>query len=154
MSLERRILDAVGFIGRFVSDHWSPAVNKQDIRYELRSHGYSSKEIRDAFKWIEDHTIGNSADVTYEFADNLSNRILSPVERTRITPRAHAFLLELTTRGIVDSTMMEEIIEHCLHSEHEEVYLEEMKTIAALCIFNRLQTDWREFLNNKGNSAH
>jgi len=53
-------MDAVGLIGRYVADNWESMVDHVEIHDELLNLGFSTREISDAFRWIEKNTLGVS----------------------------------------------------------------------------------------------
>jgi uncharacterized protein Smg (DUF494 family) len=150
-----RVMDAVGFIGKFVTDHWESLLDQDEIRDELINLGFSSREISDAFRWIEKNTLGANEDVRVaEHAPATPMRVLSPAEQTKINRKCHGMLMSYYERGIIDALLLEEIVERVMKSDTEECDDKQLRRLAALCIFTRVQAEWREFLHSTNTLVH
>jgi|GEM_PF-1236128 len=150
--MDPRIMDAVGFIGQFVSDHWEAMFGQDDINYALQDQGFSHEEITRAFRWIEDHTLGElSSRPTSKVTARMQppSRVLSSIESMKISPRAFGALVSLYERGVMDILQFEEVIERAMKTPGDSVSSRQMKRLAALTLFNRVQSDWRDFLHSK-----
>ncbi len=152
--MDPRIMDAVGFIGQFVSDHWEASFGQDDINYALQDQGFSRQEISSAFRWIEEHTLGRSTRSSR--AKNASpariqppTRILTALEAMKISPRAYGTLVEVYERGVLDILQFEEVIERAMKTPGDMVSPRLMKRLAALTLFNQVQGEWRNFLQSK-----
>ena len=152
-----KVMDAVGLIGKFVTDNWEYVVDPTDMLDELENRGFSSREISDAFKWIERNTLG-AMDARNEEkipeADRPSVRILTTVEQSKLASGASALLQRIYDRGIIDVALFEEILDKALKSESEEVTEKEMRRIASLTVFTRVQAEWRDFLRSTNTLVH
>ncbi|MBP7844756.1 MAG: DUF494 family protein [Proteobacteria bacterium] len=146
-----RVLDAIGLIGRFVSDHWDSFIDQVEITDELIDRGFSSSEINDAFSWIESNTLGAKSKQpklkNAKAPPPYSLRQLNSMESTKIDSKAFGFLLEYLNRGLIDNVLMEDIIQRALQSENSMVGKKEMRRITALTLFNCYQSQWKEILN-------
>ncbi len=150
-----KVMDAVGLIGRYVADSWEHVVDPSVMLDELEAQGFSTREISDAFRWIERNTLGaDEVAVLLPEATRPSMRILSVVERTRVTPEAQGVLQRLHDRGLIDTLMLEEMVEKALKSDDEEIGANEMRRIASLTIFNRVQDEWKDFLKSTNTLVH
>jgi uncharacterized protein Smg (DUF494 family) len=151
--MDPRIMDAVGFIGQFVSDHWEAMFGQDDISYALQDQGFSSEEITRAFRWIEDHTLGEAAQTKRKPTDAPRilppSRVLGPIEAMKISPRAFGVLVGIYERGVLDVLQFEEVIERAMKTPGDSVSSRQMKRLAALTLFNRVQNEWRDFLHSK-----
>lgn len=158
--MDPRVMDAVGLIGQFVSDHGEIVFAHEDLKSVLFDHGFSSNEISSAFGWIEEHTLGSriadagsgsSAKSPAQSPAQIkpSMRILSSIEAMKITPEAYGALLSLYERGVVDILQFEEIIERALSMPDDTVEARLMKRLASLVLFNQVQGEWREWLQSK-----
>ena len=151
--MEPRIMDAVGFIGQFVSDHWEAIFGQEDISYALQDQGFSRDEITRAFLWIEDHTLGQTVKKPRSLNSpprlQPPSRVLSPIEAMKITPRAFGALVSIYERGVLDILQFEEVLERAMKTPGDAVSSRQMKRLAALTLFNRVQNEWRDFLHSK-----
>jgi len=156
-----KVMDAVGFIGRYVADHWETMVDQDDICDELLNLGFSNREITDAFRWIERNTLG-SDEGTFEdgaTSEHLAGikppvRVLSAIEQSKITPAAYGVLMSYYDRGMIEPVLLEDILERTMRSESEEVSEREMRRITSLTLFNKVQAEWREYLHTTNTLVH
>lgn len=155
-----KVMDAVGFIGRIMADNMDSLVDQHDIREELTGLGFSDVEISHAFRWIEENTLGSNlpepssraelpAPKARKKAKKKENpliqppfRKLSPLEASKIKPVAQGLLLSFYNRGLLDSLLLEEILEKIMRSNLEEVGVRDVRRITALTLFGRVQGDW------------
>lgn len=150
-----KVMDAVGFISRFVNDHWESMVDSSEVRDELTNQGYSTREISDAFKWIEANTLGTDYDsLPVESPEKPPMRVLTDTEREKLTPQAVGLLMQFYDRGIVDALILEEILERATKSEQDEIDEKEVRRITALTLFTRIQDDWLEILHSTNTLIH
>ncbi len=142
-----RIKEAVGIIGRFLSEN-NEIFDEQNVSDELLNLGFTEKEIAGAFHFIEKSTLGplwrrrpqKTKKTLKERAKKLAPlRMLSEIEATKIDPKAHTYLLKLHSVGAIDLEMMEEIIDRALGSTGEFISLLEIRRITALYLFTRIQ---------------
>ena len=148
-----KIMEVVSLIGNFVADHWDNVIDGQNISDELLNVGFSSQEVNDAFKWIEEHTIGNDVAALQktDAYEKFTPRPLTSMEQLRVLPKAYGILVSLLDRNVIDTLLFEEVIERAMLSDFDEVGPKEIKRIAALALFNRAQSDWVKLL--KSNST-
>jgi Smg protein len=149
-----RVLDAIGLIGRFVSDHWDSFIDHVEITDELADRGFTSGEINAAFLWIENNTLGPRSKSQKLKAKNskskkpeYSLRQLNALESAKIDNKAFGLLLQYLIDGLIDNQIMEDIIQRALQSENAMVGKKEMRRIAALTLFNGYQSQWKELLH-------
>jgi uncharacterized protein Smg (DUF494 family) len=152
--MNAKVMDAVGLIGRYVADNWENMGDSSDLLDELENLGFSSREISDAFRWIERNTLGGDGPARRLDAHRPSMRVLSAVEASRLAPQAQGFLQGLYDRGLIDVVLFEEILERAFKSESEEIGEKEMRRIASLTVFNRVQSEWRDFLHSTNTLVH
>lgn len=149
-----KVMDAVGLIGKYVADNWEHIVDPTDLLDELENLGFSTREISDAFRWIERNTLGNDAPTKPFEGVRPAMRLLTPIESAKLAPQAHGFLQGLYDRGLIDVSLLEEILEKVLKSESEEVDEREARRIASLTVFTRVQSEWRDFLHTTNTLVH
>lgn len=149
-----RILDVVGYIGRFVSAHWDSIADHSEITDELMNLGFSDAEISDAFQWIERHTLGLKDQKVVRGHGNITMRPLGHSERAKFSAPAYGLLVDLVGRGILDALTLEEVIEKCMKSEPEELNKEEVRRVTALTLFNHHQPEWSELLHTTNTLVH
>jgi uncharacterized protein Smg (DUF494 family) len=153
--MDPRVMDAVGFIGQFVSDHWEAVFGHDDLKDALLDQGFSDQEISNAFSWIEDHTLGKrSRKGRSKIKPSVAqirppHRVLTNIEAMKIAPEAFGALLSLYERGVLNLLQFEEVIERAMRTPVDQVGSRQMKRLAALTLFNQVQNDWRDLLHSK-----
>ncbi len=152
-----KVLDAARIIGRYVEEYAEQYLDHGDLKNELLNLGFSNEEISEAFKWIELNTLGSEADQK-SAGEPSSNpqpiRVLTPQEEEKISPDAWGYLVRLHDRGILDPTILEEILEKILSSEKEQFREKDVRRLAALTVFNHVQGEWKELLHNTNTLIH
>jgi uncharacterized protein Smg (DUF494 family) len=165
-----KVMDVVGFIGRIMAENFDSLVDQHDLKEELMGLGFSNQEITHAFKWIEDTTLGSrmaEAESKKPKSKKLkadgSNanptiqppfRALSPMESAKLKPPAQGLLMSFYNRGLLDSLLLEEILEKVLRSHLEEIGVRDIRRIAALTLFGRVQGDWTQSGSGTGTAIN
>lgn len=152
-----RVKDVVGLIGHYISDHWESHIDREEIADELLHRGYFNREIKDAFSWIEEMTLGALRDSIAQktvIKNSPSQRVLTSVEATKIMPEAWSLIMSFYARGLIDPVILEEIIERCMQLDVDDVGVAKMKEVAALTLFKHLHDEWKEFLHSSSTLLH
>ena len=76
------------------------------------------------------------------------------MELAKLEPKAFGLLLDYHNRGIIDSFLMEEIIDRAMQSDSPIVGKKELRRLTALTLFNRFQFEWKELLQNSNTLVH
>ena len=155
--MNQRVMDVVGFIGKFVTENFDSPFDQSEILDELQSRGYSTREITDAFRWIERNTLGDPKDRPLSKVPDQKRpafRVLTVAEQSKISPKSFAALSDLYERGILDSILLEEIIDRIMKHESEEMSEKEVRRVAALSVFTRVQSEWKDFLHATNTLLH
>lgn len=141
MSLRNpRVMDAIDLISRFVREQWDSFTDNTELEDVLSHEGYSRDEISDAFKWIESSMLGEGPDAGQasphgpQMAPPL--RILNSEESFRIGPQAYGYLMKLHRRGILDSVLLEEVIDRLMALRADEIMVPQARRMAALSLLN------------------
>lgn len=157
MNVSPRVMDVVGLIGRFFSENAEAMPSHEEVMDELQNQGFSSREISDAFRWIERNTLGPDDDREPNTTSLLLQppaRILTPIEAGKLSSDAHGQLLRYYKRGLVDAVLLEEILEKVARSESDEIGVREIRRLTALTLFTKVQAEWRDFLHSTNTLIH
>jgi uncharacterized protein Smg (DUF494 family) len=154
--IHARIMDVVGLISRYLAESPDIVTNPNQIDDELSGLGFSSKEIKKAYRWIEDNTLGNPKEPQPEpLSQNLPPlRVFTKAETSKLKPRALGLLHRCYERGLLDPLLLDEVLEKVLQSEIEEFSEAELRRVVALHLFNRVQSDWKELLHSTNTLVH
>lgn len=137
-----RVLAIVNLIAQYLLGDRELLDNEHELVEELMAEGFDAEEIDAAFNWMANLDADQNRDrVSFEPP---SFRIFTSEERRIFSPDGQGFLIRLRLLGIVDSYMLEEIIERALQGTEDEMSLQELKTITALTVFARSNDQWRQ----------
>jgi uncharacterized protein Smg (DUF494 family) len=115
----------------------------------LKSLGYTEHEIFTAYNWILDH-IGSTAENLYSvFPEQIGSvRILTDIERARLTPEAHGFMLKLVNVGILNGEQFEAVLDRLTLSGQRMITPEQVKLVVSAVMFNEYGSTDRNPLND------
>jgi uncharacterized protein Smg (DUF494 family) len=126
----------------------------KDIKLD-KLRGYNNSEISAAYSWlIQKHESGELNTDTTVVKNIPVPRVLHANERSRISPEAYGYILELYYLGILDARRMERLIEYAmLRLDDEVTVVPDVKEWVAGMIFDSdyLGSDRSLFL--KGNET-
>ncbi|NIQ94726.1 MAG: DUF494 domain-containing protein [Desulfuromonadales bacterium] len=137
-----RVLAIVNLIAQYLLGDRDLLDNEQELVEELMAEGFDAEEIDAAFNWMANLEV--ERDQSQMSFEPPSFRIFTPEERRIFSSEAQGFLIRLRLLGIVDSYMLEEIIERALQGSEDVMTLQELKTITALTVFTRSHDQWRQ----------
>jgi uncharacterized protein Smg (DUF494 family) len=149
--LKTRVLEAVSFIGRFFADYGHEDSFEVELSEALMDQGFSDSEVKDAYRWIEEKTLGTGVvgkKGLYQgprFTPPL--RVLTEQERLKLSPEAYGILIDLHFRGVFDILIVEEILLRAMALKRETVRPVDIKRLAALIVFTQMQEDWADLLS-------
>ncbi len=152
LSMNSRVIDAVGLIHEFVADHWESIVGQDEVHEELLNQGFSQQEISKAFKLIEDQVFQAAPRSAGRAVE--SNRIMTTHENLKISSGAFSFLLRLLKRGVIDHILFEDVVERAIRSADPIVGLRQVRRLAALALYRVLEADLRDHLASGSQSKH
>ncbi|RKX25558.1 MAG: hypothetical protein DRP45_05665 [Candidatus Zixiibacteriota bacterium] len=137
MSVDSRILEIVFYL----MDHFQESDDQlsgiSEFSSDLQSIGYSEEEISTAYNWILDHLATPGESLYSAFPDCAgANRILTDLERARLTPGAYGFLLRLFNLGVIDAERQEMILDRLGLIGPSLITAEQVKLVASAVIFN------------------
>jgi uncharacterized protein Smg (DUF494 family) len=152
--MNARIMDAVGLISRCLSESPDIVNNPGQIDDELMGLGFSSKEIKKAYRWIELNTLGHPKDETRYVPSQVPLRVFTKAESSKLKPAALGLLHRCYERGLLDPMLLDEVLEKVVLSEMEEFREADLRRMVALHLFNRVQSDWKELLLSTNTLVH
>jgi uncharacterized protein Smg (DUF494 family) len=121
----------------FVQDGDDQMINLPEYSSNLKNLGYTDEEISTAYNWILNH-MGSPSENLYSAFPNVSvaTRVLTEVERARLTPEAYGFLLRLANTGIINGEQLEAILDRLAMSGQRVMTPEQIKLIVSAVMFN------------------
>lgn len=136
--MRERILAIVHILAEYALQN-SPNISDRDMIQELLEEGYDAEEIDAAFYWLEN--LKTQLGTQPVFGIPSSFRVFTSEETHLIPSEARGFLIQLRSLGILDDTLLENIIEKSLQMADDGISLKEVKALTTLVLFNRLQGD-------------
>jgi len=135
--VDARILEIVFYLMDYVQDSDDQLTYLSEYSSDLKSLGYSSEEISTAYNWILDHLGTTGESLFSAFPRQVgSYRILTDVERARLTPAAYGFLLKLSNLGLINSEQFETVLDRLTLVGAHMVTPEQIKLIASAIVLN------------------
>ncbi len=135
--MDARILEIVFYLMDSLQENDDHLASLSEYSVELKGLGYSEDEISFAYNWILEHLQSTGENLYTAFPHkSCSSRILSIVERTRLTPEAHGVLLKLFNLGLINNEQLEKIIDRLSMAGPRVVTPAQVKLIASALMFD------------------
>lgn len=127
-----RVIEIVNFVMKQILFQGENCCSERDLMNALAQLGYTSDEIRDAFKLL--HSIPSSLQETMPEFENVSDlkdghRILSPEEQQKLTVSCQGEIFRLMTTSLLTTTELEKVLFEAVQMDSNEVGLRELETI-------------------------
>lgn len=138
--MNERVLAIVTIIAQYIlSEHDVPG--ESELVAELISAGFAAEEVDAAFRWMEQLSLEPVERLEATFRTP-TFRIFSREESRVLSLEARGFLMRLRSLGLVEETVLEEIIARAVSEADEEMSLTEIKSLAAQILFIHAQSEW------------
>jgi uncharacterized protein Smg (DUF494 family) len=115
----------------------------------LKSLGYTEHEISTAYNWILDH-LGTPIENLYSVIPehSISCRVLTDMERARLTPEAHGFLLKLKNLGFINGEQFEAVLDRLTLGGQRLATPEQVKLVVSAVMFHEFGEGERNLLDD------
>ena len=138
--MNERVLVIVTIIAQYIlSDLDFPAEN--DLVHELLASGFAADEINAAFLWMERLNHDPAERLTPAFRAP-TYRVFSLQESSLLSLEARGFLVRLRLLGVIDETLLEEMIQLATAEATDMLGLDEIKMVAAQTLATHAQSEW------------
>lgn len=141
--MQDRILEIVVYLMNQLSEEQGSLNSIDDMSDDLRSMGFTDKEISSAYSWLLNHF--EDYPESFEFRDNnkkrKSFRVLSDIERKIISAEGYGYLLQLRQLGLLTTEQFEMILDRCALFTTDPVSSDEVKMFASATMFDTASTD-------------
>lgn len=146
--MDSRILEIVFCLMDYAQDAEDQMEDISEYSSSLKNLGYTEHEISTAYNWILDH-LGSPIENLYSrFPERAgASRILTELERARLTPEAHGFLLKLQNLGVVNGEQFETVLDRLTLSGQSLVTPEQIKLVVSAVMFNQFGASDRSFMD-------
>ncbi len=152
--MDSRILEIVFCLMDYAQETEDQMEDISEYSSNLRGLGYTEYEISTAYNWILNH-IGSPIESLYSvFPERAGTcRVLTELERARLTPEAHGFLLKLGNLGIIGSEQFEAVLDRLTLSGQKLVTPEQVKLVLSAVMFNESGVGGRDLLDEISSDA-
>lgn len=139
--MRNRLLEIVAFLIDFIRDSQEQPLVNEDISMALHELGYTDIEISTAYNWFVDRFNNNSDEYYANFPVKTGSvRILTDSERSLLTVEASDFLLKMYNSSIVDTEMVENLLDRIHLFSGEQITLDEMKVLLSSILFKEFES--------------
>jgi Smg protein len=118
----------------YMDDDVDADPDRESIQSELLAAGFPSREIQQAFEWLDSLVDRQSAPLV---VNPCSCRIYIDSEQDKLDVECRGFLLFLEQGGILDSETRELVIDRVMALESDEIDLHQLKWIILMVLFNQ-----------------
>lgn len=132
--MKENVLDVLIYLFQsYMDDHVDPDPDRESIQSELVAAGFASREVRQAFEWLDSLTArpGTLA------VNSSSYRIYVGPELAKLDVECRGFLLSLEQGGILGSETRELVIDRVMALEADDIGLQQLKWIILMVLFNQ-----------------
>lgn len=134
--MRERFLDLVTLLARYLFEEGRE--DEDAIIAELAAEGYDPQDTREALDWLEQVAAARGGrPFVRSGADDSASRVLTPAEQLKIDTAAYGYLMRLRQLGLLDTLLLERVLERAMEVDADEIGVEEAKQIAALVLFDR-----------------
>lgn len=141
--MQDRILEIVVYLMNQLAEEQGSLNSIDDMSDDLRSMGFTDKEISSAYSWLLNHF--EDYPESFEFRDKNkkrnSFRVLSDIERKIISPEGYGYLIQLKKLGLLTTEQFEMILDRCALFTTDPVSVGEIKMFASAAMFDTGSTD-------------
>ncbi len=141
--MRERMFEMVNLIVEHMLKENSLSFYEPEMADLLRSHGFESEEISEAFHWLHHFAPGGDSGIGDRSGSGRAFRLLSDEERLAFSSEAYGYLLQLQQKGLIDGTMREEILQRTFSLVEHEISRDDIRAMALLVAFHRSQKHWQ-----------
>ena len=132
--MKENVLDVLMYLFQNYMDEADADPDRASIQSELLAAGFPSREIHQAFEWLDSLT---DRQTTPLVVDPGSCRIYIGPELDKLDVECRGFLLLLEQTGILDSETRELVIDRVMALETDDIGLHQLKWIILMVLFNQ-----------------
>ena len=132
--MKENVLDVLMYLFQNYMDEADADPDRASIQSELLAAGFPSREIHQAFEWLDSLT---DRQTTPLVVDPGSCRIYIGPELDKLDVECQGFLLLLEQTGILDSETRELVIDRVMALESDDIGLHQLKWIILMVLFNQ-----------------
>ena len=132
--MKENVLDVLMYLFQNYMDDVETDPDRESIQTELLAAGFPSREIQQAFEWLDGLIERPDAPMPVHAG---SCRIYIEQELDRLNTECRGFLLFLEHGGVINLETRELIIDRVMALETEELSLHQLKWIILMVLFNQ-----------------
>jgi Smg protein len=133
--MKENVLDVLMYLFQnYMDDEVDIDPDRESIQSELLAAGFPSREIQQAFEWLDSLVDRQSVPLR---VDPGSCRIYIGPELDKLDVECRGFLLFLEQGGVLDSETRELVIDRVMALESDDIGLHQLKWIILMVLFNQ-----------------
>lgn len=134
--MKENVLDVLMYLFQnYMSDDTNTNPDWESVQTELLEAGFPSKEVNQAFEWLDGLAARREAPVVVT-NEGWSCRVYTDDELVRMDVECRGFLLFLEQAGILKSETRELVIDRVMALDAEDIDLTQLKWIILMVLFN------------------
>lgn len=111
--------------------------DRESLQSSLLEVGFSPREIRRAFEWLDDLSEMRPACAPRALATGGPVRVLAAEERAKLDPEAQGFLMFLEQQGVLSPAQRELVLDRVIALDGGEADVDELKWVILMVLFNQ-----------------
>lgn len=111
--------------------------DRDSLTRSLLEVGFSAREIRRAFEWLDTLAELRPACAPNPIAAGGPVRVLAPQECARLDSQAQGFLIFLEQQGVLSPAQRELVLDRVMALDGEEYDVDELKWVILMVLFNQ-----------------
>ncbi len=136
--MKENILDVLMYLfENYMDNDVERNPDQETLKLELVEAGFSQAEINKAFIWLEGLAVLQDNLPPQTLRASQSIRIFTEQESGKLGIECRGFLLFLEQVGVLDMANRELVIDRVMALETEEIYLEQLKWVVLMVLFNQ-----------------
>ncbi|HCK82676.1 MAG TPA: DUF494 family protein [Candidatus Competibacter sp.] len=133
--MKENVLDVLMYLFQhYMDDEADDDPDRESIQTDLLAAGFPSREIQQAFEWLDSLTERQTVPLT---VNPSSFRIYVEPEAAKLDVECRGFLLFLEQSGVLGSETRELVIDRVMALQADEIGLNQLKWIILMVLFNQ-----------------
>ena len=134
--MKENVLDVLMYLFQnYINDDLVIDPDRASVQDELIEAGFPSREISQAFEWLDGLAARLEVPVELPKGDT-AFRIYTELETVKLTPESQGYLLFLEQVGILDGETRELIIDRIMALSADDIDLADLKWIVLMVLFS------------------
>ena len=135
--MKENVLDVLMYLfENYIDEDQFAQPDRASLEVQLVEAGFGDTEVSKAFDWLESLATLETTPITDRMKQQ-SHRIYIDDERQRLGSEGIGFLLYLEQNGILSDEAREQVLEHALALDLEQIDIDQLKWVVLMVLFNQ-----------------